>query len=157
MPIVSAAITAVNPQADGRRWVTEAHTDQLGTIYTVSYLAGASDDLQAAMTARMASLGADLTNGEITANINAILLNGSLAALSFNYSTPLQNRAALRQAYQGASRQDAIMIGDFLSSLTDAQLQTAFGLTAGQVATLRANKLTAAASAAAAIRAATGA
>jgi hypothetical protein len=48
------------------------------------------------------------------------------------------------------------MIGDFLSSLTDGQLQTIFSMTAGQVTTLRSTKLTPAATAAATIRAATG-
>jgi hypothetical protein len=49
------------------------------------------------------------------------------------------------------------MIGDFLSTLTNAQLQTLFSMTSGQVTTLRSSKLTPAASAAATIRAATGA
>ena len=157
MAIVSSAITAINPQADGRRWVQETHTDQLGVNYVINYLADAAADIQAVMTARMATLSNDLVQGEITANIASILFNGSAASIALNYSTVAQNRVALRQAYQSATRQDAIMIGDFLSSLTDAQLQALFSLTAGQVTTLRTNRLTPAATAAASIRAATGA
>ena len=49
------------------------------------------------------------------------------------------------------------MIGDFLASLTDTQLRNAFSMTAGQVTTLRTNKLTPATNAATTIRATTGA
>jgi hypothetical protein len=63
----------------------------------------------------------------------------------------------LRSGYQSATRIEAIFAGDFLASLTDTQLRNLFGMTQGEVTTLRTNKLTPAANAAATIRATTGA
>jgi hypothetical protein len=154
--IVSSALTQELAQKDGRFWVEERHTDNLGLIWPVRYLAAIGTNVNALLTSRAVQIAADLVAAEIASNIAAVLSNGSLATIVLNYSTIAANRSALRAAYATATRTDAIMIGDFLSSLTDVQLQNLFGLTAGQVTTLRTNKLTPAASAAASIRAATG-
>jgi hypothetical protein len=156
MAIASSVFAKGQPQGDGRVWVYETHTDQLGGKYYFSYLASAATDPQPILTARANQLETDLAFAEVAANASSIVDNGSLATLSFNHSTAGQLRAALRALYASAQRATAIMIGDFLSSLSDAQLQAAFGMTAGQVANLRTNKLTPAANAAATIRAASG-
>lgn len=156
MPIVSSVLAQQAIQADGRKQVVEIHTDDLGVEYRRECLADVGADLQAALTAHATQLAADLAAGELAANVAAILGNGSLAVLAFLWSTAGQLRTALRAAYVTATRLEAIMLGDFLSTLTDGQLQTAFSLTAGQVTTLRTNKLTPAANAAATIRAAAG-
>jgi len=157
MSIVSSVIAATDVQRDGRRWVRELHTDHVGVPYVRNYLAGALDDLNAALAAYAVILADNIKLAEIAANVAAVTANGLLATISMVYSTAAENRAAGRIAYQNATRTDAIMIGDFLSSLTDAQLQNIFNMPAGQVTTLRTNKLTPAATAAATIRAATGA
>lgn len=157
MSIVSSAITADNPQKDGRRWISELHTDQLGLKYPFSYLApNAAWDAIATMNARVATINANLTASEIASNVAQVLLLGSLASPVLNYSTAAANFASLRTAYATATQVQAVMIGDFLSSLTDVQLETAFGFTLTQVTTLRSTKLTPAATAAATIRATTG-
>lgn len=94
---------------------------------------------------------------EIEDNINDIKANGSLATVTLINSTASQNAVALRGAYGVASKLEAVMIGDYLNTLTDAQLQAAFGLSAAQVTNLRNNKLIPAASTASAVRAAVGA
>lgn len=157
MPIVSSVITGDERQRDGRRWVGELHTDHLGVQYPIRYLAEAAADIATVMRDRVAVIEDQLRGSEIAANVAAVMLDGSAASYTLAYSTAAQNFAALRAAYQGATRTQAIMVGDFLASLTNGQIQTAFGLTAGQVATLRTNKLTPAAAAAATIRAAAGA
>jgi hypothetical protein len=157
MSIVSSITADVAVQKDGRRWVRELHTDQVGLQYVRNWLATAVDDLAAALAAYATQLSADITAREIANNVAQVLANGSVAVLTFVYSTPTLMFTSLRPAYQTATRVDAIMIGDFLSSLTDGQLQTVFSMTAGQVTTLRANKLTPAANAATTIRASTGA
>lgn len=157
MSIVSSSLIAEGAQADGRRWIAETHTDNIGLKYVIRYLADVGLDTAAVLAARAITLASDIANAEIAQNVAAVVANGSLAVLTFNYSTALQGRNALRAAYLTATQVQAIMIGDFLSSLTDAQLQAAFSMTAGQVTTLRTNKLTPAASAAATIRATTGA
>lgn len=156
MSIVSSVIVSTDVQKDGRQWVRERHTDNAGIPYERNYLTAGNADLDAALAAYAVVLASDINLREIAANVAAVTANGSLATVSLTYSTAAENRAAGRLAYQNATRTDAIMIGDFLSSLNDNQLQTIFGMTAGQVTTLRANKLTPAASLASSIRAAAG-
>ncbi len=156
MTIASSIIAAASPQRDGRIDVHEIHTDSLGVPHYRFWKALAETDLSAALAAYALSIDAELTALEIKANIAQVLFSGSLAALSFDYSTAGQNRQALRDAYLISTRTEAVMIGDFLSSLTNAQLQTIFSMTAGQVTTLRTNKLTPAATLATSIRAAAG-
>ena len=156
MSIVSSVIAATDTQKDGRKWVRELHTDHVGVQYVRHYLAQAADDLNAALAAYAVILAANTTASEIASNLSAVLTTGSLAVPTFIYSTQGANLAALRAAYAISTRNEAIMIGDFLSSLTDGQLQTIFSMTAGQVTTLRSNRLTPAASLAASIRSAVG-
>lgn len=156
MPIVSSVIAADSVQIDGRRAIREMHTDHVGVQYPIQYLAPAGFDANAALTARVPILLEQLKQAEVSANIAQITVAGSLASPTTVYSTAAQNVSQLRIAYQTATKNDAIMIGDFLNTLTDAQLQTAFGMTAGQVTTLRANKLAPAASLASSIRASAG-
>lgn len=158
MAITASVIDRVSVQADGRKWVHEIHTDNLGLTWTRDWLAQAADDLNAALSAHAAVIANDLINAELAADLAAIEANGSLATgITTSYATLAQVRAALRTAYASATQTQAIMLGDYLSSLADATLQTLFSMTAGQVTTLRTNKLTPAASAAATIRAASGA
>lgn len=156
MSIVSSVIVFANVQRDGRFAVRERHTDQVGLAQFIDYLAEASDDRTALMTNRVPLLNAQLTALEIANNLSAVTSLGSLASPTFVYSTAAQNVVALRAAYQAATDRQAIFIGDFLSTLTSGQLQAAFGLTAGQVTTLQANKLTPAAALAANLRTVVG-
>jgi hypothetical protein len=160
MSIVSSVLSKEGAQKDGRFWVLETHTDNAGVAYQIRYLASAGTldaMLNATMSARATQTGDSLANEEVAENIGRILIDGSLATVTAVYATLAAIRAGLRAAYQSATRTDAIMLGDFLSSLTDPQLQTLFSMTAGQVTTLRSNKLTPAANVAATIRASTGA
>lgn len=156
MPIVSSTILEDAAQRDGRRWIRERHTDQLGVAQVITYLGAANTDAAAVMAARVSVLDAALIADEIVRNVTQVMTLGSLAVYTFLHSTVAQNAAALRAAYLIATQLQAIMIGDALSILTNVQLQTAFGLTAGQVTTLRTNKLTPAAALAADIRASVG-
>ncbi len=156
MSIVSSIIAAEAIQIDGRIWVTEVHTDQVGLTYQIVYLAPNGVGLAAHLSASAANLSAQITAAEIANNIASVEMLGSLAVPTLVYSTVAANIAALRAAYAASTQTQAIMIGDYLSSLANAQLETAFGLTLAQTTTLRANYLTPAASAAATIRAAAG-
>jgi hypothetical protein len=155
--IVSSAIAEDAIQRDGRRWLREHHTDHLGIVHVIAYLAAAGHDAAAALLARVAAIEAKLRDAEIAANIASVTTEGRFAEVTLVHSTVAQNRAALREAYRVATRVEAIMIGDYLNSLTNAQLQSAFGLTSAQVTSLRTNKLAPAAANADAIRATTGA
>jgi hypothetical protein len=157
MTIASSETVSVSVQADGRRYVLEHHTDHLGVVHPRTWLAGAADNLAAALAAYATNFTEALRQREIGENIASVMLNGSTATTTFQHSTAAENRTALRAAYLTATRTEAIMIGDFLASQTNAVLQTLFSMTNTQVNTLRTNKLTPAANAAATIRAATGA
>jgi len=154
--IASSVIESSLLQKDGRSWVHEIHTDLVGLKYDHVYLADAALDHNAALAAYAVILAANLAAAEIASNIAAVTTIGSLASPTFVYSIVADNVAALRAAYLIATQAQAIMIGDFLSSLTNVQLENAFGLTLPQVTTLRTNKLTPAATAATTIRAAVG-
>ena len=117
----------------------------------------ASEDPNTYLAGVVANLTPSLAAGELAADLVNIETDGSLATVSTKYATLAQIRTALRAAYAVATRTQAIMLGDFLSSLTDAQLQALFSMTQAQVTNLRSTKLTPAANAAATIRAATGA
>jgi hypothetical protein len=157
MSIVSSTVTTESAQRDARFWVHELHTDNIGLKYPFDYLANAGTDFNAKLAARATTLAAKIAADEINTNIIQIATQGSLAVLTFNYTAAVDQLPFARAAYVNATQMQAIMTGDFLSSLTNGQLQTIFSMTAGQVTTLRANKLTPAANAAASIRAASGA
>lgn len=69
MPIVSSVIAEDAAQADGRRAVLEVHTDHTGKAWPRRYIAGASDNLTAGLTARAAELEAFVAQLEIDANL----------------------------------------------------------------------------------------
>lgn len=152
---ISASTYTALVQADGRQWVHEVHTDIVGALHDVFYLAGAADNLATNLAAHATSLGAALQAGEIAGNIAAVETLGSLATPTFVYSAGAQNAAALRVAYASMTQTQAIMTGDYLNTLSAAAIESAFGITAAQEVALKPT-LTNAASLAASIRAAAG-
>lgn len=97
-----------------------------------------------------------LANAEIASNVSDVTTNGSLATPSLKFSVAADNFSALRVAYATATQIQAVMIGDFLNTLTNAQLAAAFNITTTQAQTLRTNKLQPAATLATSIRASIG-
>lgn len=156
MQIVSSIIVWQNQQADGSLSVRELHTDNLNATYTIDYVADPKADLNAHLAADAAGLLISVPAQEISTNIYQVSTFGSLAVVTFNYSVVADNVAALRAAYKVSTQLQAIMMGDYLSTLTNVQLENAFGLTLQQIQTLRTNFLTPAANTAASIRAAVG-
>src|SRR4051812_30602330 len=110
MPITSSTIIEDAAQRDGRRWIGERHVDDLGLVYVFRYMVPAVFDAAAALAARAVQLAADLKASEIARNIDAIKADGSLASYSLLWSTAAENFAALRGAYQAATRTEAIFM-----------------------------------------------
>lgn len=156
MSIVSSTFASGVPQRDGRAWIDEKHVDHLSRVYEILYL-GLLNAAATRLSERAVLLATQAIDAEIAANLLLISTLGSVAAVTLDYSTVAQNAAAIRAAYVDATQAQAVMMGDYLAARTNAQLQVAFGLTAAQVTTLRTNKLTPAATAAATVRATTGA
>lgn len=154
--IISSIIEYQLLQADGRYNVRELHTDSYGIQYVFDYMADASININSHLANDAESLLSSLPVQEIENNIGMIEDLGYLAMPTINYSTVSSNISALRAAYLVSNQNQAIFIGDYLNSLTNTQLETAFNITSSQVVTLRANYLTPAASSASAIRSAVG-
>ena len=153
---MSSSYTIGHLQADGRRYVKEAHTDGFGDIVEIEYGPVAALDYNAVMLARAGAIDAGKKDQEIRHNIASIMMYGSLAGTVFKYSTKADNIGPLREAYRSATREACIMIADYLATLTDAQLRSIFGKTQAEVTVLRTERLTPAIALANNIRAAGG-
>jgi hypothetical protein len=65
MPIITSTYTLDDqPQADGRCYVHEIHTDHRGRIYTAEYLAPAEWDYEHTLATRAANIGAEIDRRE---------------------------------------------------------------------------------------------
>lgn len=137
MPITSSEIIEDRAQIDGRRSIRERHTDDLGAMHHVSYLAEAAADVSAAMTARVPQIEAALVESEHEANLAAVGDSGNGA--TFKYTTQAQFLVRLRVLYTLSTGLRACFIGRWfhLASLSDVVLRNLFGITQGQVAGLR--------------------
>jgi len=71
MPIISSHIAEDSRQIDGRRWVREQHTDQMGVVHEIVYMAEAGQVVDLVASARR--IEASLTEAEIAANESEIL------------------------------------------------------------------------------------
>lgn len=70
MPIVSSTFIVGHEQVDGRRYVREQHTDSVGGVHTVEYLAAVGTDYQAVADARAVTIDAQLAEQEFEEIIN---------------------------------------------------------------------------------------
>lgn len=126
MPIVASVVIEDSRQADGRRWIREHHTDQLGVVYERAYMALAGDVID--VNAPVAALNQQLVNAEIRRNLAQIYAKGPLAVVTSDYATLADIRAGLRAAYLTAKREQAFALGAFLDTLTNGQLATLFNI-----------------------------
>lgn len=136
MPIVSSLIHEDHAQHDRRRSVTEHHTDHLGVLHRVSYLAEVGTDAQAVMAARVSSIENGLAQAEVQRDIDHIL-SGDFGAVTSQHATMTDIRAALRALYREGSGEETGRVAAFLLTLADARLRALFNITQGQVAALR--------------------
>jgi hypothetical protein len=72
MSIVSSVyVLDYHTQSDGRRYVRELHTDSVGVVHVVEYLAVSGADYQAIANARATTIETTLAEQEAEAIINA--------------------------------------------------------------------------------------
>ena len=136
MSIVSSQVVEDHAQRDGRRAVREHHTDHLGVVHAVSYLAEAAADVQTALAARAPQITQVLADAEIARSMSAIY-DGNFAAVTAQHATLADIRAAIRVAYQTETGERIGRLAGFLLTLTDAQLRTLFNMTQTQVNQLK--------------------
>lgn len=126
--VTLSVILSEQVQRDGRIWVIEQHTDNIGVLHQVIYLASVNDNLATALATHATNLAASLKAGEIAVNVAAAEQFGSLAVYSLNYSTQAENDLALRQVFLTATGLIAVNLGDFLRTIGTARLTVAFSL-----------------------------
>lgn len=141
MSIVSSVRTVAPAQKDGRSWVHEVHTDNIGLTYVADYLAAVGANYDAIMSARATALALQIEIAEYVTKIAA-----DASPLPFQYQTAAQFAAKFRIDYQSAIGFSVaylaywiinrISAGDF----TDAQVQAVFGLTTVAYTTLKTTK-----------------
>lgn len=136
MPITASIIVEDRVQRDLRRSIRERHTDHLGGVQDVAYLAEANADASATMAARVATIEAQLAAAELAKDI-ALILSGDYAGVTAQHVSVAEVRAALRALYQTATADQVGRIAGFLLTLTDAQLRTLFNMTQAQVTNLK--------------------
>jgi len=69
VPIINSTyIVDETPQADGRRWVKETHTDHNGIKHFAEYLASDGFDYETCLAARAETIGGDLDRKEAALN-----------------------------------------------------------------------------------------
>lgn len=87
MPITSSQITEDSQQADGRRWITELHTDSINREWPINYLAAASTDAVAVMNARVSSVNDRLIDSEIAEYLRKIENGENVIGLTYTETT----------------------------------------------------------------------
>ena len=137
MPILSSSVVVDAAQLDGRRHIIEHHTDHVGIVYPVFYLAEAGADATLPLAARAIQIVDGLREAEVNDNLGRILAGEPLSAITTIHVDGATLRQRLRQAFQAATGERACRLAVFLQALTDVQLRAIFGITQAQVTTLR--------------------
>jgi hypothetical protein len=141
MAIVSSSHALDAVRADGRRECIEDHLDHVGVHHLVRYLAAVGADYVAIRTARAALIAEMLIDGEIQA---ALLVDASPVLV---YAEKTDFVPVMREAYRTATRDECARLATWIINrvndawVTETQVRNAFGLDAGQWATLRAKMI----------------
>ena len=141
MPIVTSTVVDDRPQVDGRRWIQEQHTDQLGVKHSRAYVAAAGVNVPATFPQTQAILNQQLKTDEFSKNLAVIYDRGDLATPLWQHLTIQEAGGPMREAYRTATREQAFALGAFLDTLTNAQLANMFGFAnpSAQLTNLRNN------------------
>ena len=70
---------------------------------------------------------------EILANLREIVVNGPDAQITLNASTASDNATFIREHYAQAEKGEAIAVGAYFNTFSDAQLKSVFGITQTQL------------------------
>jgi hypothetical protein len=127
MSIVSSTASVEIAQRDGRFWVHEVHTDNIGLKWLYDYLADAGTNYNAILSARAITLANDLVAQEIASNILQIQQFGVNAVTTINYAPLSQTIIQVRALFATAVGQVAVTMGDWFNARSFAELQAAFG------------------------------
>lgn len=90
MGIINSQIIEDSIQTDGRRWITERHTDHLGQFHTITYMADPEFDATAAMNNRVTSIENKLAESEAESSIARTEIGEDPLNMSFEFCTQKQ-------------------------------------------------------------------
>jgi hypothetical protein len=142
MAIVSSTCALGHPQADGRRYVAESHTDSAGGVHRREYGPVGEVDYAAILAARAQALGAELAEVEaglaFEQDAAPVLVHQTAVQLAARFREAYRNASDIRQARMATWLLARIVAGHF----TDAQVRNAFGLTVTQYNNLKARMTT---------------
>jgi hypothetical protein len=127
MPIVASIVLEDAPQVDGRRWIRERHTDQVGVQHFRAYMVAAGVNVPATFPATVAILDPQLKVDEFNVNLVLIFEKGDLATPVWQHLTIAEAGTPMRNAYKAATREQSYALGAFLDTLTNVQLANMFG------------------------------
>lgn len=138
MAIVSSTYVVGPAQKDGRRYVTETHTDSIGGKHLRAYLAAVGADNQAIANARAVLVSEEIAQDEFMAALDG---DGAIVVV---HQTLGQLAQRLRTYFQASERFECGRVARWIMNrldaghITEAQMRNAFGLTALQWSNLRA-------------------
>ena len=137
--IVSSVLDADSlPQADGRTYVRELHTDSVGESYRFEYLADVTVDRNAILTARAATLIPSAQTFEML-----YVIANDLPLSSLVYNSPQDAANFVRAHYKEATRDELAITAKWIldryaaGDFTAQQLANAWGITLQQLSTLQ--------------------
>lgn len=145
MTIVSSTAIVGHTQSDGRRYVREQHSDHLGVVHEVEYLAQfdqTDEGLASTLSGRVAQLEEALAASEYANRVN---FDGWQEPLQHQTASQFADR--LRLEYRFSARERVCYLAWWLlrrineGTFTDAQVRSAFGMTTLQYTTFKTNKL----------------
>lgn len=145
MAITSSVVTVEHAQRDGRRWVTEVHSDAQGECVRLSYLgaSNAQTTAQGIANARVTTLNVRLADAEARSKCEI-----DANPVPFRYQTAGEFLDRIRATYRSLSREELARLARYITrriddgSVTTTQLRNAWGLTSGQWTTLEAKMRT---------------
>lgn len=141
MPIVSSVIVSDRAQVDGRRKITEHHTDHVGVVHVLRYILSADQTATDGLSARAANIVSRLAKQELLQHVALVSEIGSSAVIILVHVTAAQARQALRDALRDAKGIVLANLAEFCLTLSDAQLQNLFGVSAGAQTTALRSRL----------------
>jgi hypothetical protein len=156
MSITNSTYTLGNTQISGQTICVELHTDSDGKVHRIEYLASIGTNYTAVMVARAAMLEGRIKYAELHHAIFTGEWNYVLTQTTANELAAFV-RALYRESDKDTLARVAKRILEWITNgrFTDAQIRTAFGLSAAQWTTLK-SKMQILADARAAVEAATG-
>lgn len=145
MAITLSTFSVGPAQVDGRHYIAEKHTDNVGLVYVYEYLGDATQtdvDRTNIMNARATDLASALAIQEY---LNRVSVDGWPGPLVYQTAAQFANK--LRFEYRNSSQQRVAYLAYWLlnrindGTFTDLQVQNAFGMTAVQYSTFKTNQL----------------